>query len=113
MAVESNTPILVGVAEVVEPLKDDLTLASSAQALAGSAAELALQEALTVDRLAPEIDVVVASRTFPDSTTRWPMPFGKTNNLPRSIAQRVNANPQHAIYPMMGGDNHIENGTYH
>ena len=104
MAAESNTPILVGVAEVVEPLKDDLTLASSAQALAGSAAELALQDALTVDRLAPEIDVVVASRTFPDSTTRWPMPFGKTNNLPRSIAQRVNANPQHAIYPKMGGN---------
>jgi len=104
MAVDKNTPILVGVAEVVEPLTENLNEASSAQALAGKAAELALQDALDVDRLAPEIDVVAATRTFPDSIPMYPMPFGRTNNMPRSIAQRVNANPQQAIYTKMGGN---------
>jgi acetyl-CoA C-acetyltransferase len=104
MAVDNNTPILVGVAEVVEPLKENLNEASSAQTLAGNAAELALQDALDIERLAPEIDVVAVTRTFPDSTPMWPMPFGKSNNMPRSIAQRINANPQHAIYTKMGGN---------
>lgn len=83
MAVDNNTPILVGVAEVVEPLKENLNEASSAQTLAGNAAELALQDALDIERLAPEIDVVAVTRTFPDSTPMWPMPFGKSNNMPR------------------------------
>ena len=104
MLLDNNTPILVGIAEVVEPLKDDLSQASSAQTLASRAAELALQDALDVDRLAPEIDVVVATRTFPDSTPLWPMPFGKSNNMPRSIAQRLNANPRQAIYAKAGGN---------
>lgn len=104
MQVDSNIPILVGVAEVVEPLQGDLNQASSAQALAGKAAELALQDALDVERLAPEIDVVAATRTFPDSTPMYAMPFGKSNNMPRSIAKRVNANPKHAIYTKMGGN---------
>jgi len=104
MAVENNTPILVGVAEVVEPLTENLSEASSAQALAGKAAVLALQDALDVERLAPEIDVVAATRTFPDSTPMWPMPFGRSNNMPRSIAQRIGASPQQAIYCTVGGN---------
>jgi len=104
MQVDSNIPILVGVAEVVEPLQGDLNQASSAQALAGKAAELALKDALDVERLAPEIDVVAVTRTFPDSTPMYAMPFGKSNNMPRSIAKRVNANPKHAIYTKMGGN---------
>jgi len=71
-----NTPIIIGVGEVVEHLSTPLSKASSAHELAGQAAVAALNDALSVKQLASEIDVVVATRTFPDSTPMWPMPFG-------------------------------------
>ncbi|MGV6806563.1 MAG: acetyl-CoA acetyltransferase, partial [bacterium] len=83
---EQNIPVIVGVGEVVEHLVSPLDGASSAQDLAGKAAQQALEDALSVEALAGEIDVVAATRTFPDSTPMWPMPFGKSNNMPRSIA---------------------------
>ena len=104
MSKDLNTPIIIGVGEVVEHLSTPLSKASSAHELAGQAAVAALNDALSVKQLASEIDVVVATRTFPDSTPMWPMPFGSTNNMPRSIARRVGANPVRAIYSVIGGN---------
>ncbi|ARN73085.1 enoyl-CoA hydratase-related protein [Oceanicoccus sagamiensis] len=104
MSIDLNTPIIIGVGEVTELLTEPLQEASSAHALAGQAAAIALNDALSVEQLASEIDVVVATRTFPDSNAMWPQPFGNTNNMPRSIAQRVGANPTRAIYSTMGGN---------
>ena len=104
MSIDLNTPVIVGVGEVTEHLTESLSEASSAQALAAQAAAIALNDALSVEQLAGEIDVLVATRTFPDSTPMWPQPFGTTNNMPRSIARRVGANPARAIYSTMGGN---------
>ena len=104
MSIDLNAPVIVGVGEVTEHLTESLSEASSAQALAGQAAAAALNDALSVEQLAGEIDVLVATRTFPDSTPMWPQPFGTTNNMPRSIARRVGANPARAIYSTMGGN---------
>jgi len=98
-----TTPIIVGVGEAVQHLSSDLTKAVSAQQLAGQAAAAALDDALSVDALASHIDVLVATRTFPDTTSSWPSPFGRTNNMPRSIAKRIGANPRQAIYSVAGG----------
>lgn len=102
--IDVSTPVIVGVGEVVEQLSDDLQRLSSAHELAGQAARRALSDALSIEKLAAEIDVVVAIRTFPDSIPMWPMPFGRSSNVPRSIAERVGANPTHAIYSQVGGN---------
>lgn len=98
-----NFPIIVGVGQAVEHVVSPIEAASSAQELAAVAAEQALEDALSVEALASEVDVLVATRTFPDSTPMWPMPFGNTNNMPRSIARRIGADPKRAIYSTSGG----------
>ena len=107
---EQHIPVIIGVGEAVEHLTSSLEDASSAQELAALASRRALEDALVFEDeaslhpLAAEIDVVVATRTFPDSAPMWPMPFGSSNNMPRSIAQRLGANPQRAIYSKVGGN---------
>ena len=98
-----DMPVIVGVGEAVEHLSGDLRMASSAQELAARAAAAALRDASAAGELAAHIDVVVATRTFPDTTPMWPAPFGRTDNMPRSIAKRVGADPCRAIYAIAGG----------
>jgi acetyl-CoA C-acetyltransferase len=102
MSIENNTPILVGVGQITETVPDDLTQASSHAGLAAQAAQLALQDALG-DSLAEHIDTVVGVRTFADSTPTYACPFGGSNNFPRSVAQRIGADPKRAVYEIVGG----------
>ena len=102
--IKQHVPIIIGVGEAVEHLTTPLDGASSAPDLAALAAKRAMEDAVSVNKLATEIDVLVATRTFPDSNPMWPMPFGNTNNMPRSIAQRIGANPKRAIYSKAGGN---------
>lgn len=102
MTISDNTPILVGVGQIMEPVPADLTLASSHADLAGQAASKALDDALD-GSLAAHIDTIVGVRTFADSTPTWACPFGGSNNFPRSVGQRINAQPKTAIYEIVGG----------
>lgn len=97
-------PIIVGVGESVEHLLEDMSQALSAHELAAKAAKAALDDALSSEKLATEVDVIVATRTFPDSNPAYQMPFGRSNNIPRSIARRIGAQPKKAIYCKIGGD---------
>ncbi|BFM14437.1 hypothetical protein R50073_06200 [Maricurvus nonylphenolicus] len=101
-SITDNTPILVGVGQVIEPVPEDLTQASSHADLAGQAAKAALLDAGDAS-LAQAIDTVVGVRTFADSTPTWACPFGGSNNFPRSVANRIEANPKHAVYEIVGG----------
>lgn len=101
---KQQIPIIIGVGEVVEHLAADLMKSSSVQSLAAQAALEALKDAGEIKELADNLDVVVAVRTLVDSSPMWPMPFGKSNNMPRSIAQRIGANPATAVYSKVGGD---------
>ena len=101
---KQQIPIIIGVGEVVEHLAADLMKSSSVQSLATQAALEALKDAGEITELADNLDVVVAVRTLVDSSPMWPMPFGKSNNMPRSIAQRIGANPATAVYSKVGGD---------
>lgn len=97
-----NTPILVGAGQITEAVPEDLSQACSHTELAGKAAALALEDARDLS-LANDIDTVVAVRTFADSTPAWACPFGGSNNFPRSVAQRIGANPDRAVYGIVGG----------
>ena len=102
--IKQHVPVIIGVGEAVEHLTSPPDGASSAPDLAALAAKRAMDDAVSVNKLATEIDVLVATRTFPDSNPMWPTPFGNTNNMPRSIAQRIGANPKQAIYSKVGGN---------
>ncbi|MGH1370855.1 MAG: enoyl-CoA hydratase-related protein [Cellvibrionaceae bacterium] len=102
MSIENNTPILVGVGQVTEQVPEELTLASSHADLAAQAAKLALSDALD-DSLAQHIDTIVGVRTFADSTPTYACPFGGSNNFPRSVGNRIGADPARAVYEIVGG----------
>lgn len=102
MSIDNNTPILVGVGQITEAVPEDLTTASSHADLAAQAAKLALQDA-GGEALADHIDTIVGVRTFANSTPTYACPFGDSNNFPRSVGNRIGANPKQAIYEIVGG----------
>ncbi len=52
---------------------------------------------------ASEIDTVLAVRQFESSTPQATAPLGKSDNVPRSIAQRIGADPRRAVLDVVGG----------
>ena len=101
--IKDNTPIVIGVGQVTEAVPDDLATASSHADLAEKAALIALKDAKNAD-LAWEIDIIAGVKTFSDSSPQHQAKTGRTNNFPRSIANRIGANPKQAIYDSVGGD---------
>lgn len=101
---KQDIPIIVGVGQSAEPVPDNLERAASAQELAARAARAALVDALSVEGLAAQIDVIACTRTFPDSSPMWPNPFGRSNNFPRSVAKRLGCDPDRAVYVSVGGN---------
>ena len=109
MSLGENTPIIIGVGQVVEAVKENLSEASSPIDLAVQAAQFAMRDALDnqeadTQPLAAEIDVLATVRTTADSIPLMPAFFGTSNNPPRSVAQRINASPSRAIHTASGGN---------
>ena len=85
------TPVIVGVGEASERIDEPGYRALSSADLAGLAARAAMDDALSVDALAPRIDLIAAIRQFEVSLPGLVPPFGASNNLPRSVARRIGA----------------------
>ena len=90
MTSNDNMPIIIGVGDVRETLSEtllnDLTQASVPVELAAQAAELALKDAGVS---AQHIDVLTVVRDTQDTVPNWPYPFGRSNNPPASVANRL------------------------
>jgi acetyl-CoA C-acetyltransferase len=100
--IADNTPIIVGVGQVTEQVPEDITQASSHADLAAQAAVVAMQDARD-QGLADHIDTIACVRAFADSTPTWACPFGMPNNFPRAVGKRIGADPEQAIYEIVGG----------
>ena len=98
-----NTPIIIGVGQVTESVPDNLSIASSHADLAGKAALAALVDAKGKE-LSTHIDVIATVKIFSDSLPTAQAKTGRSNNFPRSVANRIRANPKLAIYEAVGGD---------
>jgi len=94
-----NTPILVGAGQHVERGANG----ESPAQLAAHAARAALADA-GGSALAAAIDTVAVVRLFADSSPLWACPFGRSNNLPQSLARRIGASPRDRIYTRVGGN---------
>ena len=82
MPISPQTPILIGVGQITEPVPADLTQASSNVALAAKAVEQALTD--TGVSLHQKVDTIVAIRTFADSSPTYRSKLGGPDNFPRA-----------------------------
>jgi acetyl-CoA C-acetyltransferase len=102
-ALDPRTPIVVGVGESSERIGEPTYEARSPVALAARAAHAACDDAASVEVLAPAIDTVVGIRQFEISAPWAKAPFGRSDNMPRSVALRIGANPRRAVLEHRGG----------
>jgi acetyl-CoA C-acetyltransferase len=103
-ALDPDTPVLVGVGQHIDRLDAPGYRALSAVDLAGQAAWAALVDtAAQPDLIATAIDTVAGVRQFEISTPDTEAPLGKSDNYPRSVADRCGADPARAILDVTGG----------
>ena len=100
---DDSTPVLIGVGEASERIDAPDYTALSPVDLASQASWAALDDALTCAALAPHVDTIAAVRQFEVSIAGAVAPFGRSDNVPRSVARRIGANPSRAILEPVGG----------
>ncbi|WP_261777651.1 MULTISPECIES: acetyl-CoA acetyltransferase [unclassified Rhodococcus (in: high G+C Gram-positive bacteria)] len=97
---DPSTPILVGCGQVSDPLDRDDYRRWSAVELAAEASKRALADA---GLAASAVDTVAGIRQFEISSDFGTAPLGRSNNFPRSVANRLDASPQRAVLEVVGG----------
>lgn len=107
--IPDNTPILVGVGQVCEQLDSADYRGLSPTELAAEASRRACEDAGAAEGdLVTLIDAMAAVRTVADSVSpiarKALVPFGSTNNFPRSVAQKLGMAPSLAVYSPACGD---------
>jgi len=101
---DPRTPVLIGVGQCCERIQDADYRRRSPAELAAQAARVALADSgVDAATLAAAIDTIAATRQFENSTPQARAPLGRSNNLPRSIAKRIGANPKRAVLEVGGG----------
>jgi acetyl-CoA C-acetyltransferase len=101
--VDPRTPVLVGVGQFTERIDDADYRGMSAVELATEAARAALADTgVGTAKVAAAIDTVFGLRQFEIS---GPMPaaFGKSNNYPRSVMNRLGGEPARVVLEPVGG----------
>ncbi len=97
------TPVVVGVGQAAERIDDPYYSAMSAVELATAGARSALEDCgADVAKVAASIDTVAGVRQFEISGPAEAV-LGKSNNYPRSVANRIDAEPARAILEVVGG----------
>lgn len=101
--VADNTPVIIGVGQYSERVGEPGYEALSYMDLGGRALAEAIANAGAPGSIAEALDTVAAIRAFEMSRPDRTPPFGGSNNVPRSFAKRVGANPSRAILSTTGG----------
>ncbi|OBF04159.1 acetyl-CoA acetyltransferase [Mycobacterium sp. ACS4054] len=101
MNLDPNTPVVVGVGQAAERIDDPTYRGMSPVELAAAAARAAIDDSCVEDAAAA-IDTVAGVRQFEISGV-VKAPLGRSNNYPRSVANRIGASPSRAILEIVGG----------
>lgn len=100
-----HTPVIIGVGQVSERFDEDGYGARSVVELAAEAARRAVANSGGEPvALAQAIDMVAAVRPFEIAAPIFSAPFGRSTNLPRSVATRIGADPRRAVIDVSGGN---------
>ncbi len=104
MNLDPRTPVVVGVGQAAERIDDPGYRAMSPVELAAAAARVALEDCgAGVDAVAAAVDTVAGVRQFEISGPVASAVLGRSNNYPRSVAKRIDADPARAILEIVGG----------
>ncbi|MEL6876784.1 MAG: acetyl-CoA acetyltransferase [Pseudomonadota bacterium] len=101
--IADNTPVIIGVGQHSERVQDEGYEALSYMNLGGRALAAAIADAGASGDVALAIDTLAAIRAFEMSRPDRKPPFGASDNVPRSFAKRVGADPERAILSTTGG----------
>ncbi|OBI02694.1 acetyl-CoA acetyltransferase [Mycobacterium scrofulaceum] len=101
MNLDPNTPVVVGVGQAAERIDDPTYRGISPVELAAAAARAAVDDC-GAEEAAAAIDTVAGVRQFEISGI-INAPLGRSNNYPRSVANRIGASPARAILEIVGG----------
>lgn len=103
-SLDPRTPVLVGVGQASERLDQPDYRGLSAVELAAAAVREALADCgADPAAVAAAVDTVAGVRQFENSTPVAEAPLGRSDNYPRSVAQRVGAQPRRAVLEVSGG----------
>jgi len=101
---DPRTPVIAGVGQFAERIEDPGYQRLSAVDVAANAVRAALADTgADPGMVAAAIDTVAGIRQFENSTPGAPVLLGKSDNFPRSVANRVGASPARAILEVVGG----------
>ncbi len=103
---KDNTPVIVGVGQFVSRESPTPENMLSALDIAAAAGQAAIADTNATTDISSHIDVMTVSRLFEDSTRKVAIvsnPFGRSDNVPGSIAQRIGISPTENIYCAVGG----------
>jgi acetyl-CoA C-acetyltransferase len=104
VTLDPQTPVVVGVGQAAERIDDPGYRAMSPVELATAAARAALDDCGgDVDAVAAAVDTVAGVRQFEISGPIATAALGWSNNYPRSVANRLSAQPARAILEIVGG----------
>ena len=110
-----RTPVIIGVGEASERIDAPDYAALSPADLAAAAARAAVADTGATGPVLEAIDVIAAIRQFEVSGPGFNAPFGCSNNFPRSVANRIGARPDRAVWEKVGGQGpqHLVNEFAH
>ncbi|MBB2947752.1 acetyl-CoA C-acetyltransferase [Actinoplanes lutulentus] len=104
MHLDPRTPILVGVGQTSELLDSPDYRRRSPVELAADAARAALADTgADPAAVIAAVDTVATTRQFENSLPGARAPLGRSDNFPRSVAQRLGAHPARAVLDVTGG----------
>jgi hypothetical protein len=100
---DARTPVVVGVGQAAERIDDAYYQGMSAVELAAGGARAALDDCgADAAKVAASIDTIAGVRQFEISGPAKAV-LGKSNNYPRSVANRIGADPARVILEVVGG----------
>ncbi len=101
--IADNTPVIIGVGQYSERVGEPAYEALSYMDLGGRALSAAIDNCGADGSVAGAIDTLAAIRAFEMSRPDRAPPFGGSDNIPRSFAKRVGADPARGILSTTGG----------
>ena len=102
-AVDDRTPVIIGAGQLTD---HDTPPERSVPAteLVARAARAAAADAGLADAALRDFDALTVLRFYPDTTHRFPSPFGRAANPPAAVARRLGAEPPELRYTSPGGN---------
>ena len=104
--IDPRTPILVGAGQLTDtegkPSSERSRVAFSAEAAKAALADTGAS--IGADALGRKVDALAVMEFFSDISPRFASPYGRSSNPPKSVANRLGANPRQLLYSHSGGN---------